>query len=172
MIWLIAAAVIAIIVGINVAREEDWGFGMIDFVVSGLMGGIVALIILCFSAVLFTDTKPKPEANLSSEIHLKAFSDNFGTSGSFFLGSGAIGASTKYYFYAVNDDGSFYLGSVDTWKAVIKEEDRKDGVMETWTMDRDAKLKLWKIEPGYHHSYSVFRVPVGTVKTDFRADLK
>jgi hypothetical protein len=101
---------------------------------------------------------------------LSSLNDGTQTNGSFFLGSGYIDSRPVYRYYVENGRGEFRLQSAPADRAFITYT---DSTPEVVYHQKRSSSTFWSIGiDGDGIQEYEFRVPKGSVKTDFTLDAK
>lgn len=162
---VLVGLVFLVLAGREAYRDLD---GFIDFVFMSIFTCIIGGIGLAVGAALALGvgtTLPKEWAK-TSEVKLVNLRDHTGVSGNFFLGTGSIGTS-EYYFYYKEVPGGFSPGKVKIGNDVlVSEEERKDGIMQTFTHRFSNTAHYWFALHLSGDAYQ-FHIPKGTLKRGF-----
>ncbi len=136
---------------------------------AGLVGSVMGIAVSVIISTLIIHLAPT-ETVVYSHVELVALKDNTsGVSGSFFIGSGTIQTRSYYFFYARNQDGSYYQDKVSTESANIYEEDRTDGALKTYVRRPQGN---WRYFCLFEKRYTYcFYIPKGSIPHQFRLDL-
>lgn len=145
--------------------------------IAGLLSCIVMISLHAGSVTYISHYKEK--FTFSSvkiyEKNIRTLTDNIGISGRFILGSGTIASGSKYYFYIIDSDSSYYLSSLSTDNCKIIESDTKTPCVVKYTRYIDWSkneisdfLLKPKTESHYYHIY----VPKNTVVINYTLDAK
>jgi hypothetical protein len=101
-------------------------------------GGIAIVLFFIVAIGTVTALMFEPEVKECTTVKLTTMKDNIVTQGNFFMGTGSIDGESKYFFYEEREDGSYTLGSVDTYseydgydwlKPRVFQEDRTDAIV-------------------------------------------
>lgn len=159
-IILITTLIIGFCLLIKSDRYEGHGFGML----------FMSLMALAIVLAGITPNCKIETGRTNYEIPIYSLRVNGTVSGSFFLGSGYIGSSNKYYFYTKGNDGRFLLESswtnntylIETDKAPKRTQQKIHYKSPEWLCPFDLAEDEWTSVDLY--------VPKDTVIKDFKTE--
>lgn len=100
MVTIILLAILGGIVGLKVGKNTYSSSPSIDIFFGSVFGTLLGLV-FCFIIYIIS-----PKVKTSEVKYIESISDNMGTSGSFFLGSGNVDG--QMYFFAYVKEGEYY----------------------------------------------------------------
>ena len=166
--WGIFGVLFVLSAVITVRMAEDP-----DEIIGGIaMGFFSAMAFVAIGSMIVSGVLPKQYYE-HSRTELVALKDNTGISGSFFLGSGNINSTMKYY-YLVNSEFGLEMRSVEAGVARIQEKDDESPhlrIMKKQYADPWIRGKIWNLCPARENIY-VFVIPPDSVLRDYRVDLE
>ena len=165
ILWVML--VLAFIVAI-VATKSCWG-GFGTFISLFLLLIVAAMLLMCLIVLIASDTLPTEYEYESTEM-IVALRDGQSIEGQFFLGTGSVENSPKYY-YMIREDGGVRLQSVGTERAIVYETEERTPAIETYK----PKFKSSKAQFffGVHtgsNRYKIY-IPPGSVDYQFSIDM-
>lgn len=144
------------------------GFDFLIFIMMGLLGILIGILIYSVSSALLDGKFPKEETVRKKEIY--ALTDSTSLHGSFYLWSGTI--DTKNVIrYVINTEKGKHIEETDAEKSYIVEIEGEPYVEEhvfTWKKDWYS----WFVFGASMDNYKKFFVPPNTITTEFNIDLK
>ena len=170
MIWFIIGIAVAILLIVHSWADNFWFETVIGHII-GNIGQLVmcllcALIVCVISSFIVTDSvEGFSKKETSQEIY--ALSDNIGSEGSFFLGTGQVGSDISYY-YVVDSENGKHIESVKRENAYVKYGDEHTVTIVSYEFEN--KALHWIAFSTKENDY-IFRVPEGTITSSFQIDL-
>lgn len=176
MYTVFAFGVIAVVILILMAIAERWNVG--GFVAGIFFAALIGILLGALVADGIGRAMPSDYTWVQVENQpLWAASDTDSYTGQWFLFSGTLDKQDKYAFWRLNANGSKSWDDTITkdLRVQVFEEDRKDGVLLTFDLQKTAlpggALEGWGDRPAQstvkgEHRWE-FHVPTGTIKQGF-----
>lgn len=167
--------IIGVIVGaiIGYVFEYDWLASLLYGIMGALIGCAVSLIIL-LGATCIIPALPEGEKVIENHYDLIALRDDFGETGSFYLGRGYIDSELKYV-YAIDGPEGIETLTESSDKCYLKDvADGEQCYVEEW-------YKPFEMSPFAKHLFGddwvaergkTFYVPVDTIEEIYSVDLQ
>lgn len=148
---------------------DDFG----EYAAMGACSLLLGSLVMVISWAICTVGIRLPDSDItftSKAEQIYALSDGQSAESSFFLGSGHVGGTVKYFYIADGEYGKT-IKNVDAEKAYIIEEDGEP-YLEVKTGVEYKKLKDRFIHGEPHTVIYVFHIPKGSIKYNFNVDLE
>lgn len=156
--------------GIFLKLFSEYGLEFSDYIMSIVFGIIVGIFMYLFVSLIIGCALPLK--NITENINIYALQDNASIQGSFFLGSGNINGTMKYYYLTKNEDGVI-MNTINADNVIIVESSDKPHI----------EIDKQKFKEGFWNSQiflgsfettikTKIIIPKGSVKYGFNVDLK
>lgn len=170
MIWLIIGLVVAIFFIVRGWIDNFWWETVVGHIIANIgqlvLGLAAGLIVCALSSFIVTDSVSDfTKHETTQEIY--ALSDNIGSSGNFFLGTGQVGSDLSY-FYVVDSENGKHIESVKRENAYVKYGDAHTVTVVSYEFEN--KALHWIAFSTKDNDY-IFCVPDGTITNSFQIDL-
>lgn len=167
MIWILLGIILLpILVRSDLCnKEESIGEVIMQYIFFGIMGSILGLLV----AVVF----PGDSKTVEQKYEIISLSDNSHLEGDFFLGIGSIKNDLNYAFYYKTQGGFYKLKTLSHQNVVIQYTD-KSPVLVKRTQRQKVNYKIWyalDLREVRNNNW-IIKVPPGTIKNNFKLDLK
>lgn len=143
-------------------------FGFFGFLMFPMVAGLVGLGLYAGPTALANAWSDKDYNH--AEYDLMTLNDNLSTTGSFFLGSGAINGTNSYSYYLQNPDGSKTLGYQDA--SQVKVFDNSDRAYLVYQYDCELGVGSWLSDCWGENKVTEIHVPKGTIANTLVLDAK
>lgn len=143
--------------------------GALGTVAAGVIVGLLAFVLV---GTVLGSVLPTKWVRVSS-TPIVAMQDGAGVRGSFFLFGGTVKDTFSYRYLKLRADGGEQYGETDAKHSVVFQEDRTDGVVETWKRVPQDPYGGWGFS-GMRSAEYRYRVPKGTVAVEgnYKVDLQ
>lgn len=149
-------------------------------IASGFFTFIFGFLILCMIAgigsKLYLDSNQKDfkwDMTLDKTIYIRTLNDKTGSiSGNFLLGTGTISTTSYYFFYAIDDDSTFYLDKLNTEYVKIRETDIKNAHIKKFNFTLTPGQTDWLMVGNALREKCYIYVPKGTIIINYNLDTK
>lgn len=183
MYLLLIVTIVGIIIGLYKCGWDDLdnffnniGRAFVGFFVGGFVGILVGALLALLVGTILKNYHPEDIVeNVEGVEYISTLQDNYGVSGSFFLGSGSIDGEMKYAYY-VSD-------TVQTSPKIVVDYSLElidtDIVTVRFINDSTIIPHIAKIRKNYYSNwamwsniYRVIYVPKGTIRNEFKLDAR
>lgn len=141
-----------------------------DVVASVLLGSMFGMALYLFVSIIIVVGLPTEKVTYNTEIY--ALQDNITQQGSFFLGSGNVSGTMKYYYLTKNEDG-VTMNTIDATSVVIVESFDKPHLEIQKSRVKDS---FWKEQVIFSDFEPTLKTKIyitkGSIKYGFNVDLK
>jgi hypothetical protein len=142
-------------------KWKNWG------VASILFATMLVCILFTLSTSIISNTN-LCEYKIKEMVKIVAISDGSNSSGQFFLGSGSIKTTQYYFFYKLNEDGSYSQDKLPVEDCKIFEDSTVQPCIVKYCLT--PKTQTWILWASPIPKYKIY-VPNKTIMIDFKLDL-
>lgn len=168
LIMIICTMIICLIIGVHFTKHYS-SISLFDYVFWGmLMGCFPGIVIACLLPATIITTR----VETSSEQRIVSLKDTNGIDGDFFLGSGSLSNSLKYFMYVKSEHGGMHMSHVPVSNTIIFEKDqlKHHGILRSYEQKLPESLRLWMFARTKYR-YEIF-VPNDTIIKQMKLDLQ
>lgn len=164
-IILILLTIVASVVIVWLSGGDSFEIDM-----SVLMGMIIGGLIIVPLFAIFFHAAFDSEEYVKENIQMVALKDNMATEGKFFLGSGTVDSSIKY-FYMTKTEKGLKIDSVNASDSYLVEDDSVNPYIEIHsTRFKNEFVEKWF--PNWYSGYTIIHIPKGSILYNYQVDLQ